>query len=77
MKVSSKWSEEASIFSKLQVYENIHESFFLTLQKELVQVRFLGISRKKYASEMCLNPTYKINVIAKVASVFKYLNYFL
>ena len=77
MKISSKWSEEASIFSKLQVYENIHESFFLTFQKELVQVRFLGISRKKYASEMCLNPTYKINVIANVASVFKYLNYFL
>ena len=78
MKVSRKWSEEASIFSKLQVYENIHESFsfsitlkddfcnnvilqiyslmefcfmeissFLpvTLQKKLLQVRFLGISR--------------------------------
>ena len=78
MKVSRKWSEEASIFMKLQVYENIHESFsfsiaskddfcnnailqifFLVeycfieirallpvnLQKELLQVRFLGISR--------------------------------
>ena len=78
MKVSRKWWEEASIFSKLQVYENIHESFFcsitlkddfcnngilhifslvescfmkimpllsVTLQKELPQVRFLGISR--------------------------------
>ena len=78
MKVSRKWSEEASIFSKLQVYENIHESFSfsitlkddfcnnvilqiyslvescfmeirallpVTLQKELLQVRFLGISR--------------------------------
>ena len=78
MKVFMIWSEEASIFSKLQVYENIHESFsfsitlkadfwnnvhfqifFLvescfieirvllpvTLQKELLQVRFLGISR--------------------------------
>ena len=78
MKVSRKWSEEASIFSKLQVYENIHESFSFsitlkddfcnnvilqifspvescfmeirvllpeTLQKELPQVRFLGISR--------------------------------
>ena len=78
MKVSRKSSEEASIFSKLQVYENIHESFFfsitlkddfcnhvilqiyslvescfmeirallpVTLQKELLQVRFLGISR--------------------------------
>ena len=78
MKFSRKWSEEAPIFSKLQVYENIREgfsfsitlkadfcsnallqifslmeSFFIeirtllpvTLQKELVQVRFLGISR--------------------------------
>ena len=78
MKVSRKWSEEASIFSKLQVYENIHYSFSfsitlkddfcnnvilqifspvescfmeirvllpVTLQKELPQVRFLGISR--------------------------------
>ena len=78
MIVSRKWSEEAFIFSKLQVYENIHESFSfsitlkdnfcnnvilqiyslvescfmeirallpVTLQKELLQVRFLGISR--------------------------------
>ena len=70
MKVSRKWPEEASIFSKLQVYEDIHVSFpfsitlilqvyslmescFMeiralspvTLQKELLQVRFLGISR--------------------------------
>ena len=78
MKVSRKWSEEASIFSKLQVYQNIHENFSFsitlkydfcnnisfqifylmefsfmeirallpaTLQKELLQVRFLGISR--------------------------------
>ena len=78
MKVSRKWSEEASIFNKLQVYENIHESFsfsitlkddfcnnvilqifspvesFLmeirvllpgTSQKELLQVRFIDISR--------------------------------
>ena len=76
-KVSRKWSEEAFIFSKLQVYENIHESFSfsitlkddfcnnvilqifslvescfmeirdllpVTLQKELLQVRFLDIS---------------------------------
>ena len=27
IKVSRKWTEEASIFSKQQVYENIHESF--------------------------------------------------
>ena len=83
MKVSRKWSEEASIFSKLQVYENIHESFSfsitlkddfcnnailqifspvescfmkirvllpVTLQKELPQVRFLGISRTNPAN---------------------------
>ena len=31
MKVSRKWSEEASIFSKLQVYENIHESFSFSI----------------------------------------------
>ena len=80
MKVSRKWSEEASIFSKLQVYENIHESFSfsitlkddfcnnailqifslmessfmkirallpVTLQKYLLQVRFLGISTEQ------------------------------
>ena len=36
MKVFRKWSEEASIFSKLQVYENIHESitFPITLKDE-------------------------------------------
>ena len=83
MKVSWKWSEEASIFSKLQVFENIHESFSfsitlkddfcnnailqifspvescfmkirvllpVTLQKELPQVRFLGISRTNPAN---------------------------
>ena len=77
MIISRKWSEEAFIFSKLQVYENIHESFSfsitlkddfcnniilqifslmessfmeirallpVTLQKELPQFRFLGIS---------------------------------
>ena len=31
VKVSRKWSEEASIFSKLQVYENIHESFSFSI----------------------------------------------
>ena len=31
MKVSRKWSEEASIFSNLQVYENIHESFSFSI----------------------------------------------
>ena len=37
MKVCRKWSEEASIFSKLQVYENIHEgfSFSITLKADL------------------------------------------
>ena len=40
MKVSRKWSEEASIFSKLQVYENTHESFSfsITLTKWLLQL---------------------------------------
>ena len=80
MKVSREWSEEASIFSNLQVYENIHESFSfsitlkddfcnnailqifslmessfmkirallpVTLQKYLLQVRFLGISTEQ------------------------------
>ena len=79
MKAFRKWSEEASIFSKLHGYENIHKGFsFLvtlkvdfcnnvllqifsleefyyieirvllsaTLQKELLQVSFLGISKK-------------------------------
>ena len=78
MRVSRKRSKETSIHSKLQVYENIQESFSfsitlkddfcnnvilqvfslvescvmkirvllpVTLQKELRQVRFLGISR--------------------------------
>ena len=31
MKVSRKWSEEASIFSKLQAHENIHESFSFSI----------------------------------------------
>ena len=31
MKVSRKWSKEAFIFSKLQVYENIHESFSFSI----------------------------------------------
>ena len=36
MKVFRKWSEEASIFSKLQVYENIHKSlsFSITLKDD-------------------------------------------
>ena len=37
MKVFRKWSEEMSIFSKLQVYKNIHESFSfpITLKDDL------------------------------------------
>ena len=31
MKVCRKWSEEASIFSKLQVFENIHEGFYFSV----------------------------------------------
>ena len=34
MEVSNKWSEEASIFSKLQVYDNIHESFSFSITLE-------------------------------------------
>ena len=34
MKVSRKWFEEASIFSKLQVYDNIHESFSFSITLE-------------------------------------------
>ena len=36
IKVSRKWSEEVPIFSKLQVYENIHEgfSFSITLKAD-------------------------------------------
>ena len=30
-KVSRKWSKEASIFSKLQAYENTHESFSFSI----------------------------------------------
>ena len=106
MKVSRKWSQEVSILSKLQVYENIHEGFSfsiilkakfcnnvllhifslvktcfieimallsLTLQKELPQVRFGQIPFRGV-----FNPsqTSKINVIAKIVSVFKYLTYF-
>ena len=40
MKVSRKWSEEASIFSKLQVYEKIREgfSFSVTLKADFSNV---------------------------------------
>ena len=81
-----KWSEEVHIFSKLQVYENIHAGFSfsvnlkadfcnnvllhifslvescfieirvlqpITLQKELPQVSFLGISRTN-ALQRCI-----------------------
>ena len=111
MKVSRKWSKEASIFNKLQVYENIYESFYfsitlkddfcdhvileiyslvescfmeirgllpVTLQKKLLQVRFLDISRtniiniltvfsKSFILDvLLLNRTSKINVVAKI-----------
>ena len=33
-KVSGKWSEEASVFSTLQIYENIHEGFSVTLKTD-------------------------------------------
>ena len=50
MKVSRKWSEEASIFSKLQVYENIRESFFFSITLKdtfcnnvILQILFRGV----------------------------------
>ena len=45
MKVSRIWSEEASIYSKLQVYENIHESFAfsITLKDEFCNHAILEI----------------------------------
>ena len=46
MKVSRKWSEEASIFGKLQVYENIHAgfSFSVTLKTNFWNNVLLQIS---------------------------------
>ena len=46
MKVSRKCSGEASIFSKLQVYENIHEefSFSIILKADFCNNVFLQIS---------------------------------
>ena len=43
MKVSRKWSEEASIFSKLQVYENIHESFSFSITLKDVSLSWVSI----------------------------------
>ena len=49
MEVSTKWSDEASSFSNMQVYENIHEgfSFSVTLKADfcnniLLQIVFPG-----------------------------------
>ena len=49
MEVSAKWSDEASSFSNMQVYENIHEgfSFSVTLKADfcnnvLLQIVFSG-----------------------------------
>ena len=46
MKFSWKWSEEASIVSKLQVYENVHEEFFssATLKADFCNNVLLQIS---------------------------------
>ena len=46
MKFSWKWSEEASIVSKLQVYENVHEEFFssATLEADFCNNVLLQIS---------------------------------
>ena len=57
MKVSRKWPEEASIFSKLQVYGNIHESFFfsITLKDDFFNNAILQIFSWKLGP-YCLQP---------------------
>ena len=57
MKVSRKWPEEASIFSKLQVYENIHESFSfsITLKDDFCNNVILQIFSWKLGP-YCLQP---------------------
>ena len=57
MKVSRKWPEEASIFSKLQVYGNIHESFFfsITLKDDFFNNAILQIFSCKLGP-YCLQP---------------------
>ena len=56
-KVSRKWSEEAFIFSKLQVYENIHESFSfsITLKDDFCNNVILQIFSWKLGP-YCLQP---------------------
>ena len=46
MKFPWKWSQEASIVSKLQVYENVHEGFFssATLKADFCDNVLLHIS---------------------------------
>ena len=58
MIVSRKWSEEAFIFSKLQVYENIHESFSfsITLKDDFCNNIILQIFSLMKSSFMELGP---------------------
>ena len=63
VKVSRKWSEEASIFSKLQVYENIREGFFL-------------FNIFKSRSVFKPSQTSTLEVIAKILDVSKSFDYF-
>ena len=48
-----------------------------TLQKELPQVSFLGISRILFRGVFKLNQTSKVKFIAKIVHVFKSFDYFL
>ena len=58
MIISRKWSEEAFIFSKLQVYENIHESFSfsITLKDDFCNNIILQIFSLMESSFMELGP---------------------
>ena len=50
----------------------------VTLQRELPQVRFLGIPEQiLFRDPFGPSQTSKIKIIAKIVSVFKYFNYFL
>ena len=43
MEVSGKWSDEASNFSKLQVYENIHEGFYFPVTFQYSPSRLFSV----------------------------------
>ena len=48
-----------------------------TLQKELLQVSFVGISRILFRGAFKLSQTFKMEFIAKFVYVFKSFHYFL